>query len=46
MPESMVQNIIRHKEEIKEKGKAASLLCGLQTSTWNKSATMIEIHRL
>jgi hypothetical protein len=37
MPESMVQNIIKHAGEIKEKGKAASVFRGLQTFTKSRS---------
>jgi hypothetical protein len=32
--------------EIKENGKAASVFCGLQTSTRNRSVTMTEIEWL
>ncbi|XP_007498102.2 tigger transposable element-derived protein 1-like [Monodelphis domestica] len=46
MPESTVRNIIKHAGEIKEKGKVASTFCGLQTTTRNRSVTMIEMERL
>ncbi|XP_036597382.1 tigger transposable element-derived protein 1-like [Trichosurus vulpecula] len=46
MPESTVRNIIKHAGEIKKKGKVASTFCGLQTTTRNRSVTMIEMERL
>ncbi|KAM9033903.1 uncharacterized protein LOC105749892 [Sarcophilus harrisii] len=46
MPESTVRNIIKHAGEIKKKGKVASTFCGLQTTTRNRSITMIEMERL
>jgi hypothetical protein len=42
MPESVVQAIIKHKEN-NRKGKVASAFCGLQTSTRNRSVTVKEI---
>jgi hypothetical protein len=46
MAESVVQNIIKCKSEINEKGKVARALCGLPTSTRNRSAITIQIERL
>jgi hypothetical protein len=43
MPEYTVRNIIKHAREIKEKGKVAAYLCGLQTSARDVSVTVIEM---
>lgn len=45
MSESTVRNIIKHSEEIKEKGRVAEGFCGLQTST-RRNITLIEMERL
>jgi hypothetical protein len=46
MPASMVQNIIKHAGEIKEKGKVVSAFCCFQTATRNRSVTVIEVEHL
>ncbi|XP_059173239.1 uncharacterized protein LOC131953856 isoform X2 [Physella acuta] len=46
MPESTVRNIIKHSEEIKEKGRVALALGDWQVSTTNRSLTMMEMERL
>jgi hypothetical protein len=46
MPKSSVWNIIKHAEEIKGKCKVASAFCGLQTSSRNRSVTVIEMECL
>jgi hypothetical protein len=46
MPESTAQNITNHARGIKDKSKFASAFCGLQTSTSNRSVTVMEIRSL
>jgi hypothetical protein len=42
MPKFTIQIVIKNAGKIKGKGKAASATCGLQTSTRNRSVTMIQ----
>ena len=46
IPESTVRNIIRHADQIKQKGEVTSAYGDLQTSTRNRSAAMVEMEGL